>query len=75
MPRARTQVQALLGDKITLHPADDGYLEAEVVGDYAGLMSLAEKRPGTMAGASEISVVAGAGFGQEPTMPKLRICC
>ena len=62
VPRARTQVQALLGDKIALHPTDDGYLEAEVVGDYAGFMSLAAKRPGAMAGASEISVVAGAGF-------------
>ncbi len=60
VPRARTQVQALLGDKITLHPKDDGFLEAEVVGNYAGLMTLAAKRPGTMAGASEISVVAGA---------------
>jgi len=72
VPRARTQVQALLGDKITLHPTDDGYLEAEVVGDYAGFMSLAAKRPGTMAGASEISVVAGAGFVQDPTMLELR---
>ncbi len=62
VPRARTQVQALLGDKITLHPTDDGYLEAEVVGDYARFMSLAAKRPGAVAGASEISVVAGAGF-------------
>jgi hypothetical protein len=69
VPRARTQVQALLGDEITLHPTGDGYLEAEVVGDYAGFMSLAEKRPGTMAGASEISVVAGAGF--EPTTFRL----
>jgi uncharacterized protein (DUF885 family) len=60
VPRARTQVQALLGDEITLHPTDDGYLEAEIVGDYAGLMTLAVKRPGAMAGASEISVVAGA---------------
>jgi hypothetical protein len=60
VPRARTQVQALLGDKITLYPTDDGYLEAEVVGDYAGLMTLAAKSPGAMAGASEISVVAGA---------------
>ncbi len=62
VPRARTQVQALLGDKITLHPTGDGYLEAEVVGNYAGLMTLAAKRPGTMAGASEISVVAGARY-------------
>ncbi len=60
VPRARTQVKSLLGDEITLHPTDDGYLEAEIVGDYAGLMSLAAKRPSAMAGASEISVVAGA---------------
>jgi hypothetical protein len=60
VPRARTQVKSLLGDEITLHPTDDGYLEAEVVGNYAGLMSLTAKRPGTMAGAGEISVVAGA---------------
>jgi hypothetical protein len=69
VPRARTQVQALLGDEITLHPTDDGYLEAELVGNYAGLMSLAAKRPGAMAGASEISVVAGVGF--EPTIFRL----
>ena len=69
VPRARTQVKSLLGDEITLHPTDDGYLEAEVVGDYAGLMSLAAKRPGTMAGASKISSVAGVGF--EPTTFRL----
>ena len=60
MPRARTQVQALLGDKITIHRTDDGYLGAGVVGDYAECRSLAAKRPGTMAGGSEISVVAWA---------------
>ncbi len=71
VPRARTQVQALLGDKIALHPTDDGYLEAEVVGDYAGFMTLAAKRPGAMAGASEISVVAGARYQRES--PILRV--
>ena len=68
VPRARTQVKALLGDKITLHPTADGYLEAEIVGDYAGLMSLAAKRPGSMAGASEISLVAGARNQRELTL-------
>ena len=43
--------------------------EAEIVCDYAGLMSLAAKRPGATAGASEISVVAGVGF--EPTTFRL----
>ncbi len=36
--RARTQIKALLGGKIQLIPQDDGYLEAELAGDYAGLV-------------------------------------
>ncbi len=73
VPRARTQVKSLLGDEITLHPTDDRYLEAEVVGDYAGLMSLAAKRPGTMAGASKISAVAGARNHRELTLPPVAV--
>ena len=37
---ARTQIEHLLGE-ITLHPKD-GYLEAKLGGDFAGLLKLAE---------------------------------
>ena len=42
--RARGLLRVLLGNAITLHPCSDGqgrYLEAEVAGDYAGLLRLA----------------------------------
>ena len=68
VPRARTQIQALLGDKICLHPNDDGYLEAEIVGDYLGLINLINEDPGDAAGASELSLVAGACNNQAPTL-------
>ena len=35
--RARTAIGQLLGDKIRLLPTADGYLEAEVIGNYGGL--------------------------------------
>ncbi len=38
--RARTQIGHLLGE-ITLHPKN-GYLEAELAGDLAGMLKLAE---------------------------------
>lgn len=56
IPRIRTQLQALLGE-INLVPAEGGkYLNAQLTGNYAGLLGLTE---------SKINVVAGAGF--EPT--------
>lgn len=42
--RARGLLRVLLGKEITLHPCSDGqgrYLDAEVAGDYAGLLRLA----------------------------------
>ena len=63
IPLARQQISALVGGRITLHPRDEGYLEAEVRGDYAGLVSLRQPRgPSPRAGAkSKLSLVAGAG--------------
>jgi DNA invertase Pin-like site-specific DNA recombinase len=60
IPRARTQIQALVGGEIRLHPTEENYLEAELAGDYAGLISLIKERPGGEAGASKLRVVAGA---------------
>ena len=72
IPRARSLVQALVGGEIKLHPIGDSYLEAELTGDYAGLISLINENPGSEAGALELSMVAGAGFVQDPTMLELR---
>jgi len=44
-----------------------------IVGDYAGFMTLAAKRPGAMAGASEISVVAGARKQRESLILPVRL--
>ncbi len=60
IPRARSLVQALVGGEIKLHPIGDSYLEAELTGDYAGLISLINENPGSEAGALELSMVAGA---------------
>ena len=72
IPRARSLVQALVGGEIKLHPIGDSYLEAELTGDYAGLISLINENPGSEAGALELGMVAGAGFVQDPTMVELR---
>ncbi len=50
----------LLGEKIVLYPKKEGYLEAEIAGDYAGLLNLASN-----GNPLKINMVAGAGF--EPT--------
>ena len=39
--RARQQIAAILGAEIKLLPHEAGYLEAELVGDYGGLMRAA----------------------------------
>ncbi len=52
--RARAQIKTLLGGAVRLVPAQGrAYLEAEIAGDYAGLLKMA---------GNKISVVAGAGF-------------
>ena len=53
-------MQALVGGVIKLHPIGDSHLEAELTGDYAGLISLINESPGGKAGAFELSLVAGA---------------
>ena len=61
--RARTQIKKLVGGSVTLHPTDEGYLEAEMRGDYAGLIRLIAESPGSKrTEARELSLVAGAGF-------------
>jgi len=57
--RARNQIKALLGNAIKLMPTPKGYLEAELQGDYAGLVALANESPGARAGASKLILVAG----------------
>lgn len=39
--RARAQIKTLVRGRVTLHPTPDGYLEAEMAGDPAGLLKLA----------------------------------
>ena len=43
----------LLGGAIKRHPTEEGYLEAELAGDYAGFLKLTGEK-------SKITVVAGA---------------
>ena len=51
----RQQIKTLVGGEIKLFPTDQGYLEAEVSGDYAGFLKLiGEERT--------IMMVAGEGF-------------
>jgi len=61
---ARNHIKALIGGAITLKPTKDGGLVAEMQGDYAGLVALAEKSPGTKGSRakrkSKLSLVAGA---------------
>ncbi len=59
--KARNHIKALVGGEIKLIPMEDGYLEAELAGDYAGLVKLASESPGSRGpGASQLSLVAGA---------------
>ena len=60
--KARNMIKALVGGHITLRPTGRGGLEAELRGDYGGLIQLVAERPSTRAGASKVRMVAGAGF-------------
>ena len=51
----RNQIKTLVGGEIKLFPTAQGYLEAEVSGDYAGFLKLTAEE-------SKIIVVAGEGF-------------
>ena len=51
----REQIKTLVGGAIKLHPTEEGYLEAELAGDYAGFLKLTGEK-------SKIMVVAGEGF-------------
>ncbi len=57
--RARNQIKALVDGQVTLHPTEQGYLEAELTGDYAGLMALTKNNPGQKTEV-KLSMVAGA---------------
>ena len=74
--KTRNCIKALVGGDILLVPNPEGGLNAELQGDYAGLLALAEKRPGTKGtGAgrkSKFAMVAGAGFVEGPTNQELR---
>ncbi len=52
--KARYQLKKLLGGSVKLYPQPEGYLEAELAGDFAGLMNLANN--------GKLSLVAGRGF-------------
>ena len=51
----REQIKTLVGGEIRLHPTNQGFLEAEVCGDYASFLKLSPEQ-------SKIIVVAGEGF-------------
>ena len=55
VPSVRPHLRTLLGEKVSLHPSADGYLEAELQGDCLGLYKLA-------AGSGKVELVAGKGF-------------
>ena len=57
---ARMQISALVGSEIELHPMASGHLEAELAGNYRGLLALINERPGGDAGAAKLNLVAGA---------------
>ena len=59
--RARRQIRRLLGGEIRLIP-QDGYLDAEMAGDFGGLVALAVSSRDHR----EINLVAGGGF-EPPT--------
>ena len=58
-----------IAGRSTLFPTEAGHLEAELRGDYAGLVKLAKESPGTKRAGAKLSVVAGVGF--EPTTFRL----
>jgi hypothetical protein len=57
--RARNVIRNLVGGEIKLVPTKASGLEAHLQGDDAGLIELAKENPGTKAGASKVSLVAG----------------
>ena len=57
--RTRNVIRNLVGGEIKLVPTKAGGLEAHLQGDDAGLIELAKENPGTKAGASKLSLVAG----------------
>ena len=56
----RRSHKALVGGEIKLIPTDAGYLEAELAGDYAGLLKLLQESPGARSTGAKLSLVAGA---------------
>jgi hypothetical protein len=69
---ARMQISALVGSEIKLHPIEGGYLEAELAGDYGGLLALINERPDAEAGAAKSSLVAGARY-ETYRAPSIRV--
>ena len=63
--QARRQLQFLLRDRITLFPTNTGILEAEIRGDYAGLVYATVPH--------EINLVGRAGV--EPATNGLKVRC
>jgi len=57
---ARNCIKALVGGDIKLVPTDTGGLNAEVRGDYAGLLELVKIGPGAMVAGAQLTLVAGA---------------
>ena len=53
LPTAHSQQKKFVGRQIILNPTEQGHLEAELSGDYAGFLKLT-------GGKSKILVVAGA---------------
>ena len=51
----RSKILLGSGGASKLHPTEEGYLEAELAGDYAGFLKLTGEK-------SKIMVVAGEGF-------------
>ncbi len=65
--KARNQIKALVGGEIRLMPTPEGGLDAEMQGDYRGLIALIKQGPGAKrAEASKLSLVAGEGL-EPPT--------
>ena len=54
-PQQHCILRALLGGHVTLYPHADGYLNAEVTGEYSGLIKMCGF-------AGKMGLVAGEGF-------------
>ena len=70
--RARNQIKALVDGQVILHPTDQGYLEAELTGDYAGLLALTKQNPDPKAEV-KLSLVAGARKQRESLILPVRL--